>query len=177
MSPDGRRLLRDLALLIGIPLALAIGVAVWVMPWSAMAELMVVPYAAADGDAYAVAEGRWDWTGKSTHCEEDWHDIRFSPDRSTMTIRHARPAGDSAGAMKQEWVYDILRSDSTSIRGRIRGEKRLNMHGQPVIWDLVLTGKDAYRWHETTWAAGNYTAEVRRCPAPPGDPNPIRDPA
>lgn len=165
MSPDGRTLLRELALLIGVPLVAVIAICVWLVPWAdIMRELDVRPWAPADGNVFAAVEGRWDWTGNETFCEGDWHDITFSPDRTTMAIEHAKPVGDSAGTMQRVWVYDILESDSSRIRGRIRGEDRLDDAGNPIVWDLVLTGPDEYRWRDTTWSADDYTGAVRRCP-------------
>ena len=32
-----------------------------------------------------------------------------------------------------------------------------------VVWDLVLTSPDSYRWHRTDWPARGYTPEVVRC--------------
>lgn len=63
-------------------------------------------------------------------------------------------------------VYDILGVTRSSIRGAIRGETRLTTSGHPVIWDLVLTGPDEYRWQRTDWAhtPWNYTGSIRRCP-------------
>lgn len=82
-----------------------------------------------------------------------------------MTIRHAQPVGDSAGVTKTEWVYDIVQSDSAGVRGAIRGETRVDAEGKPVVWDLVLTGQDAYRWQQVGWPAFSYTGPVHRCPA------------
>jgi hypothetical protein len=167
---DGRAFARDLLLLIALPLVLTTGLAVWLIPWRrAWSEFSVVPYAPPTGDVFAAVAGTWDWVGGGDLCVEDSHEIRFSPDRAVMTIEHARPVGDSAGVRQREWEYDVVEFDRTRIRGAIRGEERLTPAGEPVVWDLVLTGPDSYRWHRADWAASGYTGEVRRCvgAAPP----------
>src|SRR5690606_5941590 len=106
MTPDGKAFLRDLALLVGLPLAIAIGLSAWLVPWGALlAELDVSPYAPPDGDVFAVAEGRWDWTTGDTFCEDSHHRIRFSADRATMIIEHAGPVEGEADTLPRETVY------------------------------------------------------------------------
>ena len=141
--------------------------AVWLVPWGRfMDDLAVVPWVPPEGDVFAVAGGTWGWATSANPCGEDAHEIGFTPDHAVMTIVHRTPVGDSSGTAKREWLYDVLGSDSTRIRGAIRGEDRLTGDGVPVVWDLVLTGADEYRWHRTDWAEGQYTGPVRRCPAP-----------
>ncbi len=161
-------MLRDLVLLIVVPLAVTGGLAIWLVPWGRfMREFNIVPYVPAGGDVFAAAAGTWGWAGAEDRCGEDAHVIEFAPDRSVMAITHMKPVGDSAGAQKRTWEYEILGSDSSRIRGAIRGEDRLTDGGDPVVWDLVMTGPDEYRWHRTDWADDGYTGAVERCPAPP----------
>jgi hypothetical protein len=66
--------------------------------------------------------------------------------------------------------YDIQEVSRRHVRGRIRGETRRTDAGEPVVWDLVLTSRDEYRWHRTDWPPGSDTKSVRRCPATPALP-------
>ena len=51
-----------------------------------------------------------------------------------------------------------------TIRGKIRGETRLDDDGVPVVWDLVMTSEDSYRWERADWAAlMGGTEEIERC--------------
>lgn len=60
-------------------------------------------------------------------------------------------------------TYDIEFVSQSIIRGAIRGETRVTDANEPVVWDLVLTGPDEYRWQRTDHP-GSYTASNRRCP-------------
>lgn len=155
-----RAFLRDVALLLGVPLLVLGGLLVWWAPWKPEWE---VP---ADTDVFAVAEGTWDWTTAPTDsfCVARRHTVAFSPDRRVMTIAQSEPWTDSTGRQHQVAVYDIAEHSRHHLRGRIRGETRLTDDGVPVVWDLVLTSRDSYRWHRTDWSSVGHTAAIRRCP-------------
>lgn len=157
---DNQTMLRELGLLLGLPLALAVTLLVWWRPW---VTYEVPP----DADIYAVVAGTWDWTGADSLCVRDPHTIAFSPDRQLMVLTHRLPWTDSAGVEHRVAEYDIHEVSRRHVRGLIRGETRRTGTGEPVVWDLVLTSRDAYRWHRTDWLEGAYTAPVRRCPAAP----------
>lgn len=73
------------------------------------------------------------------------------------------------GASDGVTTYDVLSVSRSTIRGAIRGETRKTDDGKPVVWDLVLTSPDEYRWQRTDWRSTpwSYTGHIRRCPAPP----------
>lgn len=149
--------LRDLALLIGLPLVGVIALLAWQRPWNAGYEVT------GDTDVFAVAAGTWDWTGAEGFCADNPHTISFSPDRSVMTIVPRKPWVDSSGVETAKAEYDIQGHDENHIRGLMRGETRLTDSGEPMVWDLVLTSGASYRWRGTEWVPGGYTDEVRRC--------------
>jgi hypothetical protein len=126
----------------------------------------VVPYEPPAGsDVFAVAQGSWDWRnrGDST-CVVDPHTIAFSSDRRTMTLTSRKPFKQMGGRMGTVTTYEVRGSTRSSVRGFITGETRRTDGGQAVVWDLVLTGPDSYRWHRTDWEEGAYTDEIVRCP-------------
>jgi len=117
-------------------------------------------YAFDDNDLPRHLTGRWDWSNRAHPCGDSAHVITFSPDRRTMTIAMpARPPRDTGWSA----TYDLLSLEPSRLRGAIRGEKRRTKDGKPVVWDLVMTGPDEYRWHRTDWPAYSFTAGIRRC--------------
>ena len=154
---ERRAFLRDLALLLGVPFAgIVILLGVW-QPWRPSFEL------AGDTDIYAVAAGTWDWAGADAFCQRNPHTISFSADRKVMTYRQSEAWTDGAGVSHQEAEYDLQEVSRRHLRGRIRGELRRTDAGEPVVWDLVLTSDDSYRWHRTDWPFWAYSDDVRRC--------------
>jgi len=122
----------------------------------------VTPYSVPEGaDIRATVAGRWTWDSDTAGC---WraHTIAFADGGKIMTIT----SGDS-GATQKVTTYDILSATRSTIRGAIRGEKRMTDRGTPVVWDLVLTSPDDYRWKRTDWSETpwSYTGRIRRCPA------------
>jgi hypothetical protein len=111
-----------------------------------------------------VIAGRWAWTTDSslTRCGARAHTIVFSDSGRVMTITTPGSATDTADFVT---VYDISKETRSSIRGAIRGEKRLTAGGVPVVWDLILTGPDEYRWRRTDWwpVPWSYTPAITRC--------------
>lgn len=122
-----------------------------------------VPYDVAKGtDIRATVAGRWTWDSDSAGCR-DAHTIAFESGGKVMTI-----VSGEIGT-PEPTTYDVLRATRSSIRGAIRGEQRLTKDGKPVVWDLVLTGPDEYRWQRTDWPSTpwSYTGKIHRCPAAP----------
>jgi hypothetical protein len=109
----------------------------------------------------SVAEGVWDWAGRDGTCRDNPHTISFSPDQRYMVLTFPHPIDSATG--KREARYEIRGQTRNSIRGFIIDETRRTEGGELVVWDLVLTSPNSYRWHRTDWAAGSYTAEVIRC--------------
>lgn len=84
-----------------------------------------------------------------------------------MILRHHEPWIDSAGTEHRVAEYEIREHARNRIRGFIRGETRRTPDGELVVWDLVLSSPNTYRWHRTDWPWDGYTKEVLRCgPAP-----------
>jgi hypothetical protein len=163
-SPDqarieGRRFVRDLALLLGVPFVIIAGLVWWWGPWRTY-------HAPAGSTVLDVATGTWDWEGAEGFCEKNPHTIAFSPDRKVMTLTHKEGWEDEEGKQHQVTEYDILEHDDDRIQGRIRGETRRTDDGQPVVWDLVLMSADGYSRHRTDWPPLGRTNLVKRCTQP-----------
>jgi hypothetical protein len=149
--------LRDLALLYGIPFVLAvILIGVFWRPFDRYAPEPPLT-------VFDVAPGTWDWESKGAWCAKFPHTIAFSPDHAVMYLRYAHLAADTAGAGPHEYVYDIQSSTKNSVRGLIRGEKRMTPAGVPVVWDLVLDSDHEYVWHRTDWSFWETTGKNVRC--------------
>jgi hypothetical protein len=148
----GRMAVRTLGVLAAAVVVLLM-IGLWVSHSSA--------YAAPNGDIRAAVTGRWTWAADTAGCR-DAHVIAFPDSGKVMTIA----TRDMAGGVKLT-TYDILLQTSSTIRGAIRGETRMTAAGKPVIWDLVLTGPDEYRWKRTDWTSTpwSYTGPIHRCPA------------
>lgn len=110
-----------------------------------------------------VVEGVWGWEADgSSSCRTNPHTIRFTADGKQMLIGYANP--DSAG-MFTVYHYDIQEMSRSRVRGAIVNEKRMTSAGTPVVWDLVLIGRDRYRWHRADWAEWAMTGAIVRCDA------------
>ena len=155
---ENQVMVRELSVLLGVPLLLAGAVLAWWQPW----VKYEVP---AETDIYAVVAGTWDWAGADSVCVRDPHTLVFSSDRRVMVLTHTLPWTDDAGHQHRVAEYDIQEASRRHVRGRIRGETRLTDEGEPVVWDLVLLSPDEYRWHRADWPEGSYTKPVRRCRA------------
>jgi uncharacterized protein YegJ (DUF2314 family) len=110
-----------------------------------------------------VVEGVWGWqASKESSCRTNPHTIRFTADGKQMLIGFANP--DSTGVFTV-YRYDIQEMSRSRVRGQIVNEKRRTSTGTPVVWDLVLTGRDRYRWHRADWSEGAMTGTIVRCDA------------
>lgn len=156
---DKRDLVRDLGLLYGIAVAVVFVLLAWWRPWRPDYEV------ADQSDIFSAVAGTWDWSGADGFCSINPHTITFSPDHDVMMLRFREPWTDSVGIEHQVAEYEIREHTRNRIRGFIRGETRRTPDGRLVVWDLVLTGPDVYRWHRTDWAVGGYTKDVLRCKA------------
>jgi len=111
-------------------------------------------------DIFHVAEGMWAWSTTPHACTKSPHRLTFTPDHSMMVIEWADDSGHVKSAR-----YQLRYVSASTVRGLITDETRTTPSGELVVWDLVLTSPDSYRWHRTDWGAGSYTAEIFRCPA------------
>lgn len=164
IAVDRRVFLRDMALILGLPLGIVIALLAWWQPSGPDYEVE------AGADVFAVAAGTWDWAGAEGFCKKNPHTLSFSRDRSVMVYTQSepwteswKPWTDKAGQEHRVAEYDIQGHTKSRIRGRIRGELRMTNDREPVVWDLVLTSRDSYRWHRTDWSPGATTGEIRRC--------------
>lgn len=155
---DTRQLLRDIGLLLGLPLvAVTIGLYI---AWPTITGFR----AASAQAAMQIAAGTWDWTSSPDFCVENPQSIAFATDQTAMFITTRRPWTDSAGREHRVAIYDLSTRSRRHIRGTIRGEARRTENGEPVVWDLVLVAQDTLTWHRTDWARGSTTAKLARCP-------------
>jgi hypothetical protein len=108
--------------------------------------------------------GTWDWANAPGSCKDNPHTISFAPDHSSMTLtyRHPIKALETEVSVAR---YEIRGRGKNSLRTAIVDppETRRTPAGDLVVWDLVLTGPDEFRWHETHWLDGQMTPLVVRC--------------
>ena len=124
----------------------------------------VRPYDVPAGtDIFTVVEGTWDWSGSPGVCRDNPHRITFSSDRREMVLAFEQPLDSVSGVRTAS--YDIRDTTRHSIRGFMAGETRQSTTGGLIVWDLVLTSPNSYRWRGTDWPRGSYTPEVVRCGA------------
>ena len=146
---------REVVVFVLLPAILAVALWAW-QPWRGYSL-------DADASIYHVVAGTWDWEGADGFCKTNPHTITFSADTSVMYLTARVPW--SKDDTSRVAVYDLSEHTQNRIRGKIRGETRLDANGRPVVWDLVLTSHDSYRWHQVGWPFFSYTKTVRRCPA------------
>jgi hypothetical protein len=136
--------------------------------WLSIIARPIQPYEVPPpNDIFHVAEGMWGWSTTPHACTKAPQRLTFTPDHSMMVIEWADDSGQVKAAR-----YQLRYVSASTIRGFITDETRKTPTGELVVWDLVLTSPDTYRWHRTDWAPGGYTGEVFRCPA--GTRLPIR---
>jgi len=117
-------------------------------------------------DIFSVVEGTWGWVDGDASCATNPHTITFNADRSLMMIvfrNDHTPKKDQFDKENSKAHYEVRGHSRSHIRGFMLDEKRLTDTGELVLWDLVLTGPNSYRWHRTDWPDDGYTGEVVRC--------------
>jgi hypothetical protein len=80
-----------------------------------------------------------------------------------MDVKTKHPVLGARGVNESEFRYRIISVTRSSMRMQIEGESRLTDTGKPVVWDLVMRGRNEYRWHRTDWRYGAYTPPIRQC--------------
>jgi hypothetical protein len=118
------------------------------------------PPASALAQAMGIIAGEWDWSGDSLTCRRNPHTISFTADSAVMVLR-PREKYDSTA--KSEYRYRILRFTDHTITGQIEGEQRRDAAGKPVVWELVITGPNSYRWRQAGGPPVGVTRANVRC--------------
>jgi len=106
------------------------------------------------------AIGEWDWSGDSLTCKRNPHTIDFTNDSAFMVLRF-RTKIDSTS--KQEFRYRIVKFTDHVVAGQIEGEQRRNASGKPIVWELVLTGPNSYRWRQSGGSPQAVSRAIMRC--------------
>lgn len=104
--------------------------------------------------------GEWDWSGDSLTCKHNPHTLDFTNDSAFMVLRFRRKQDSTS---KQVVRYRILKYTDHTVTGQIEGEQRRTKTGKPMVWDLVLTGPNSYRWRENGGLAQGMTRAIVRC--------------
>jgi hypothetical protein len=116
--------------------------------------------------------GTWDWSGIKGKCRDNPFAISFTPDRQFLVLTYRQPFKPDAG-------LEVDPNRPTEVRYEVRGhtdkairvfmvqpqEKRRTDAGNLVIWDVILEGKNRFRWRRTDWPESGGTRVVQRCPA------------
>jgi hypothetical protein len=111
-----------------------------------------------------VLPGTWGWEG-SDDCAASPQALRFSKDRQHMLISLTPRDEHGQRAARRQASYRILGDLPNGLRLSLAGEKRLDAHGKPVTWDLIILDRDQYCWHRTDWPGTGCTKSVLRCEA------------
>lgn len=156
MSREDHLFLRDLSLLLGIPLVLVVGILGWWQPWRGP-ELWAAP---PETDIFAVVTGTWDQLDAENRCEDNPHAISFSPDRSVMIYEAREPWTGPSGIRHTRAEYEVIEYAPNRIRGR------MTSGGESLVWDLELTDPDTYGWQLAHFPIGAHFATSVRCEVP-----------
>ena len=113
-------------------------------------------------NVYEVLAGDWGWIG-SEDCAEAPIEMRFSDGGKRMHLSHSPEADDGSREPRRETSYTVLKQTESALRMSMDDEDRLDISGNPVMWDLVLLSNDEYCWHRTDWQATSCTQSVLRC--------------
>jgi hypothetical protein len=115
-------------------------------------------------DPYAVLPGTWGWEG-SDDCTASPQRLRFSADRRHMLLSLTPKDEHDKRAARLEATYRLLGDVPNGLRMSLAGEKRVDAHGNPVTWDLMLLDSNQYCWHRSDWPGTGCTRSVVRCEA------------
>lgn len=116
----------------------------------------------------SLLSGTWGWGYDEATCAADPHQISFSRDRMFMDVgtRHRRRDPEEA-VIEAHFRYRIISATRHPIRMQIEAENEANSErddsGRPVVWDLVMRGRDEYRLHRGDWRSGELSPQIRRC--------------
>jgi hypothetical protein len=145
----------------GVPRAAAAGMVVALCNGCAV---HMHPDRPGDGVASHLVVGTWDWAGRAGVCRDTWHSIDFSSDGRFLTFTFHPPLQRAEGPTR------VVRYEVRSYSGQALStfivdppETRRTDSGDLVAWDLVLFGRNTYRWHRTDWEPGAFTRKVIRC--------------
>jgi hypothetical protein len=122
------------------------------------------PFTPSGKNIFSAVMGTWGWSRGKYTCEGNPHTISFSAARDTMRLTFREMTESDSTDADRTSTYVIRAITPTSIRAFLIGEDRRSDSGELVVWDLVLLGPDAYRWHRSDWEPADYTRAVVRCP-------------
>lgn len=158
LPPEKGLLLRDLGLLLGLPILCIVGFIYWWSPWPDKFDV------ASPDRVFEQVAGTWHWVGYDT-CGVSYHTITFDAPPTVMMLISFTPPTDSTPTTIDTTFYDIQGHGTHHVRGLIRGETRKSLLGEPVVWDLVLTSPDTYQWKQAGISGIlGYSGVIQRCP-------------
>lgn len=106
--------------------------------------------------AFGWVQGQWRWETNEAGCDSAY-DIRVTRgDKYIISSYTYQGKRDSS-------EYRVLAFGPGVVRAQIRGEKRLDEAGNPVVWDFVQLSEDAFCWHRADWANDACTPALYRC--------------
>lgn len=111
-----------------------------------------------------VGPGRWNWE-KDAACKSDGETFVFSADRTRVELRHDKEVESFDGSKTAHFSYRVLAWEPRRVRMAIEGETRLDRHGKPVIWDLIMSeDQSSLCWARNDWPPLECTSKLVRCP-------------
>lgn len=126
--------------------------------WTILLALAALVVGAAPASAQSMRwiEGEWRWADNETGCD------------SAYTMRVGREGKYVVSSYTYEGrrdssEYRVLTVVPGGIRAQIKGEKRKDAEGNPVIWDFIQLSEDAFCWRRADWDAESCTQPLMRC--------------
>jgi hypothetical protein len=131
---------------------------------AALIGTLVVLCAACSRGPYKQLVGTWDWAEVPGSCTDNPFAISFSPDKRFMILTYRHPV-EGAALPGSVFKYEIRGHTRSTLHTAIVDppEVRRTEAGELVEWDVVLTGRDEFRWREVHWIPGDVTKKLVRC--------------
>jgi hypothetical protein len=133
-----------------------------------LALLLTLPCGPAGADVFDDAAGIWGLTDyQPLSCEENPHQVSFSPDHSRAFFVWQGPMINYEGEWDTEGDYDVIEAGADYLVLALDGESRRTHDGKPVVWVMrLLDGGTRYCWGRTDWPKSECIDRYARCPAP-----------
>lgn len=99
------------------------------------------------------------WRFEEEDCSQSFLSLTF--DKLMMRVLADSKLSDSNKV--NHYIYDIHSVSENSLFMSIRGEKRLDDHGNPVKWHLILVDSNTFYWRRDDWDINGGTKNMVLC--------------
>ncbi|MFY0604059.1 MAG: hypothetical protein JXQ93_08920 [Flavobacteriaceae bacterium] len=104
--------------------------------------------------------GYWAWD--NNYCKENPQTIAIDIDKKTMTLI-LKNLTKVRNENKDTFVYNIRWAWKNGFRGKIIGEKGLDINGEPVEWDLFVVDDNRFYWRRNDWRKNSGSKTIIKC--------------